>query len=476
MELIKNLLKYLFLLIAIVFVVGIISFVAMFISYKINPDNPIKIFGYSYFGFNIDKQEIETNSSYSSIEVSSNYSNITITGTNESAVHIEVKNKMFGVAKLEEGVEYTYTKNIEENTLKIALNEPKGLFINNASASIVVYVPTNYSAKNIVVNSDKAAVTIGNSSKNFLNANNITVNANNNKVSILNTKNGLNDVTINSKNSLMEIYSKIAGKLTVQTGVSTLNFKEVNDIEINAYNLNLNGNTLNSDLNISSKWGIVKLNTVNGDLTLDGNIKTTINNLNGSYLDTNRTNAHLVIENVTGEVKTAATSGTTTINNCKGKAEITSTNGNIKVLNVASNLTINTNSALCTVEFADEVEDESVFTFNSKNGSLTATKISSKANINVKDDGVCKINLAYKKIVGENIINGKKGNITITAPIQPCVLTVNTNSTKELSYADVTTSENFENKLVAGATDTCADKLLITATTGKISLKSTVEE
>ena len=469
----KSFLKYLFILIAIFFVVGLITFIAMFISYKSNPNNPIKVFGYSYCAFNVSENKLISDTNFSKIEISSKHCSVEVKGTNDSGINVEVYNKMFGVAKLEENISYGFNKFVESDTLKILFNEPNGLFVNTSSARIVVSVPSNFASKDIIVNNTNRPIIVGNSEDNYnkLNANNITINANNNRVNILNTKNNINDVTINSNNNNINIKQSINGKLTIKTNTSSLNYISAGSIEAETKNLSIVGNRVNGDLTITGKSGYINIETVNGNVNLTGNIKTNIKSLYGSYLDTNRTSASLNIDHITNEVKTSSTSGATTIKSLSADAEISSTNGNIKVLNVSSNLTINTSSGLCEVLFLNNAETNN-FIFTSSNGSLTAKNISNTVNISIKDGGICKLDLDFDKIVGDNIISGKKGEIIVTAPVQKHILSVNSNGAKESSYADVELSVNIENKMVAGATQDCLDKLTISSTTGKITLKS----
>ena len=149
--------------------------------------------------------------------------------------------------------------------------------------------------------------------------------------------------------------------------------------------------------------------------------------------------------------------------------------GNIKVKNVATNLKITTESGLCDVEFA-ELGSVNDFTFNAKNGSLKATNINRAVNINIQNDGVCALDLTYKKIKGNNVINAQKGKVNVVAPIQKCVLTVNTSAKKDISYADIVSTENIDANLILGATADTQDKLTISSSTGAVTLKSLVTE
>ena len=447
MKLVSQLLKYVILLLAIVFIVGVITFVAMFISYKSNPEKPIKIFGYSFYASNINEEKV-INSYVSSIEVSSKFANIEIEATNETAIHVKVYNKMIGVAKLEPDMDYKYSTKIEDNTLKISTNEPKGLFVNTSSASVKVSVPTSLTS-NIIVNAERGSVIVGNKNdSNYkFNVKNITINAKNKNVNVLTFKNDVQNLTINTNNNYTTIQSKVKGTLNISTKLSTLKFKEVNNIEVNASNLKLVGETLNNNLNFKGASGILELNTVNGNVNIEGNIKTYIKTLNGSYTDSNRTSSSLTLENVKGAVTAKSKSGTTTIKNCNTQTEtvdITSTNGNIKVGNISSNLNITTNSGLCTIDFADIISNkDKTFNFTAKNGSLTANNINTKLNITIKDEGVCTLNLNYKQVNGENIINAQRGTVNIVAPIQKILLTIDTNASKDISYADLYLLEYF---------------------------------
>ena len=472
----KEILKYIFILVAIVFVVGIFTFVAMFISYKVNPNSPIKIFGYTYFSFDINKKDVINQTDFNQIEISSTYSNIEVKGTTELKMNIEVKNKMLGVAKLEEEKnKYDYSYVVEDDILKISIKEPKGLFVNTKSASITVNIPTSIK-KDIVVNTQRGSINIGNAENysNKLNVNNVTINAKNNSINVKHTSNGIKNLAINSSNNFITIKSKVNEELNIKTKTSSLSFDEVNKAIINSNNLKISGNKINSDFEIKSSYGILDLTTLNGNLNIEGNIKTNITTLNGSYQDSKRTGANLKIGTVTGTVNAKSTSGTTTILNCNGEAQITSTNGNITVKNVKDNLTINSNSGLCTVDFANNTQDK-LFTFESKNGSITANNISARVNINIKDGGICAIKLNYNQINGENVINGKKGKVTVSAPVQQCIITVNNKSTKQIEYGDVSTTENVETIQANGATAGCTDKLLISSTSGKIIIKA-IEE
>ena len=92
---------------------------------------------------------------------------------------------MIGVAKLEPDMDYKYSTKIEDNTLKISTNEPKGLFVNTSSASVKVSVPTSLTS-NIIVNAERGAVIVGNKNdSNYkFNVKNITINAKNKNVNV----------------------------------------------------------------------------------------------------------------------------------------------------------------------------------------------------------------------------------------------------------------------------------------------------
>ena len=179
------------------------------------------------------------------------------------------------------------------------------------------------------------------------------------------------------------------------------------------------------------------------------------------------------IETVTGDVNASSKSGKTTINNCNGKnITIKSKNGNIKVENVNSNLTINTTSGLTNVKFKENLDNNIEFNFSAKNGSLNANNIACPVKISIADGGVCKLNLNFTKILKNNIIEAKRGAVSIVAPIQKCKLTITSNVKTDIVYADIESTENLDNVKVAGATDNCENILNISSTKGKIKIRA----
>ena len=469
----KEIFKYIGILIMIAFAVFIVAFGVMFVSVKVNPEKPIKIMGYSYFAFNEKDSHsiLKYNSDFHTIEINVKNINVEVSCMDANgAMHLTYENKMWGVAKVEEDVTYGKSYEIVDGVLRITVTEPKESFLLNTNSSFLhLQLTKEYSAKNIIINGENSNINIGGSNKLLL-VSDLTINVNNSKVKVSELKNSLNNVTINSNNNYVTIANNIAGELKAKTNTSTFTAKYVNSVNVEAYNLMLTAGKVNSTT-FKSKSGIINFNE-SGNISVDGNVKSTITTLTGTYSDVNRTSASLNIGSATGAVQASSNSGEVKINSASGGVNVKTTVGNITLKDVSCGVTINTTSGICNVDFADAVSENSEFNFSAKNGSLTANKISVKTNIEVENDGVCVLTLNFTNLVGENIINGKKGAITVTAPIKSCVLNVLSSGSKDISYADIISKENIENTLISGATETTETKLTISATSGKISLNS----
>ena len=470
---IKGLLKYAGLLLLIAFAVLVVSLGVMFVSVKVNPQDPIKIMGYSFFEFYEGDEHsiLNSNSEFDTIEINVKNINVEVSCINSSgAMHLTYKNRMWGVAKVDKNATYGKSYEVVDNVLKITVAEPEESFLINTNSSLLkLELSKSYSAKNIIINGFNSNINIGGSNQ-LLKVNDLTLNVNNAKVDVATLKNNLANVTINSNNNKVTINNNITGELKAKTNISTFNMKDISTVNVEATNLQLNAGKV-SETTFKSKSGIIDFSE-SGNINVDGNIQTKIGSLTGTYTDVNRKSTNLFIDNATGAVQASSNSGEVKINNASGGVNIKTTIGNITLKNVSCSVTIKTTSGICKVDFADEVVAGCELNFTAKNGSLTSNNISIKTSVEVEDDGVCILNLNFSNLVGENIINGKKGKINIVAPIKACVLNVSSTGTKDISYADIISKENIENAYISGAVEGTETKLTISATSGKVTLKS----
>lgn len=472
MALIKAILKYVALLAVLIVAVFAITVGVMFTANIFNPNNKLEVFGYSLHTFNENSDNVLSefdNGDFNTIQIDVKHLSVSVKGTLESAMHLDIYNKMWGLAKVDSEVNYGLAYAVEDSVLKISVTEPEGMFLNTASAHLELSVPAHYSAKNLIINGSNSAVAIGDSYAN-LNVEDVTFNVKDAKVSVNETK-SLNNVTINSRNNKINIKPDVAGCITMNTGVSTLTFNHTNEISVNAKNAKIEASSVNL-ATIKSSSGILHLTTVNGDVNLDGNIKVKINNLNGNYADANRKSAKVELSNVTGTVSATSTSGETYINTVSGAVAIKTTIGNVTVKNISSSLSLNTTSGICQVEYASNVSADTTFTFTAKNGSLSAKNLNCSTNIQIQEKGLCSITAEFAKLVGENSIQAQKGSVKVTAPIQAHVLTVSSNTETDILYADLDTNQSISDQQISGAIQESETKLTIVSTSGKITLRA----
>lgn len=474
MELFKSLFKYVALLACLVFAVLVVGVGAMFISAKIAPKTPIKIFGYSYFEFNEKKENSLSygNADFHTIQFDIKNMNLEVNAVNNTGMmHLNINNKMWGVVKTEENAVYGTSCAIEDGVLKIAVNEPKGVMLNTASSLIKLELTKSFSAKNIVINAVNSNISIGDSNG-YLKVNDITATVKNAKITVNELSTTLNNFTLKSNNNKTTIKPIIMGELNAETKIAVIEATQINTVKTQSENLQIVASTVVS-AEINSKSGIVDFDNCQ-NISVNGNVKTTIENLSGTYSDQNRTNASLKIKNAFGEVTAKSTSGEVKIENANSALNLTTTIGNVTVSNANNNVNIITTSGVCKVNFIQELSNDATLNFTAKNGSITATNIAGATNVNINNDGVCVVNLQFRKLVGENVISAQKGNVEITAPIQANILNITSNSNKDISYADLiqNSTENVVNKYISGATEATETKLTISATSGKINLKS----
>ncbi len=472
MKLIKNILKYVALLAIIAFSVLLVTIGIMFVSAKINPDNPIKIFGYAYFDYS-DKGKhslLFNDEDFDAIEFNVKSLDVEVSCLNAGGyMQFNNNNRMWGFAKVEKGVKYGKSYEIKNRILKITVTEPEGFFFNRKISNLHLQLTRDYSAKNLYVVGENSTITVG-GGNNLLDIQSLFFDVNNSKIVVGKLKNDISQATINSNNNTVKIVPNIALKLDIKTNTSNFEFNNIKILNVEAENLQLKANKV-EQTNFVSKKGIINFNE-SGNISVTGNVKTTITTLNGTYTDLNRTNAKLKIENAVGSVESKSTSGEVEINKATGGVNVETTIANITLKNIACGVNVKTTSGICKVDFSNQVETNAEFNFMAKNGSLTANNIPFKTTVNVENDGYCILTLNFKNLVGENVINAQKGNVSVVAPIKACVLNVSGNGEKDIAYADLISKSNVENALISGATENTETKLTITSTSGKITIKS----
>lgn len=430
MRALKGLLKYIGIVIAIIFALGVVLFGAMYFL----PDFRLAGIGVVHANETIigDPISLTDYSGYSGIEVSvsSKKVPISIVANNASTdINYNMNLSTFGIAF--DITEYSVIKDVKvkDGLLRVSLNvtEPDGL-ISVSSSGLVVTLPESKKFS-IVANTENANITLGSSAA-LLDINNLTVYTISGGLSLVNMGRGAESEKTLSLNSI---------NLSTESGA--MNFTSINKVEADK-------------INITSENGEFKFNNIVADMELRGNgVKLFAEDIKCgsrgfSYMSDNGILNVLKLSCIDGAENTILTDTcSVNINELSGKTGIITTSGNVEIYTIHNEVMIQTTHGNVSVKKAEddisvttEYGDITIESYN-KNGVFD----SKRGNMLLNSTG------GYVQGVFTKITN-VEGSVTLDNNINKVLVTTRGSSKVKITFRNIknglNNSTTFENQVV----------------------------
>ncbi len=519
MQLIKKIFNAVLILLGIGVMVVLFCFGLMFLF-------KVSIFGYTYASQN----EARSNSYFipvdtlKTIDIETNNVSVNlhyVNDTNQTEATVVFVQDFQGVVKDDvKEISYVVEPVIDSNgTLKIALNEPSGLYFKNSSR-LSIAVPQSFNLENLNIKTGATGVSFGTSDSGFAVDN----------LSIISTKKVLksgvtlsNKLTVN-KDIYLETFagkivvdSNIGRNVTIKTNVGSIIFnKDISgDLSISGKNPDiqigeLSGNIMDAIEKDKYDPSTIKQVNVNGSISITdcemGSVRVT--GTVNEFVYINAPNLQFWANKVAKGITCASGSnniriygslcqndigrecvikngdGHLYINNSYASLKIYASKNGVNIKNAHGDIWIESEDGGTYVSFANGVSEKALIV-NAKRGSITAKNITGSVDLNAQNSDVT---AEFLNIVGENSIQAKyKATISVADGIVYALTTKAKSASVEVNLGSVTYNnwdgaENVDgwkvktNNINTTSTDELTNSLLVwVKENGKINVSATVD-
>ena len=434
MKLIKKIIGSIFILLGICVMVVLCGFAVMMIG-------KVSIFGYTFVNIEKNSEAISLakESPVNEITIVTDGTQINIDYRKVSQISYQLNAKMQGIVK-DDVKEITVDAQENGSTFTLKTTEPKGLPFYNKSI-LTVIVPNDARVKVISVEtsaSDFRFITPEEEGA-YAQLETLSINTKTKNISYdLPSNLHLANLSMKSVTGRVYVYSPISGNLNIDSDYGTFIFKngyklnsvtEIKNQIAKRNKITIKGRSpfvefgdmsdkksaydLYSDLSVTCQeegnGGLVKVsgtlygttyfhspnlefraNNVEGEFGVQGGVSKIV--ING--------NLNKMSEELTDSVATSSIdcgNGSLYINNCYAEVKIIANQNNVTIDNAYENVEVKSATGSTKVHFADGVQKELIVK-NSSNGSVEATNIQGKTNIETAGF----VKLEFVKVVGEN--------------------------------------------------------------------------